>query len=431
MRDARHELADGRELLGLQQLRLRRLETIDRRGQLGVRLAQLVAHVPQAARRANFFGDVLGDLHHRRAGCARIDRRKRRHAQDLLVGERNLRALGARQRALGAVGRRFRARRGVMRERTANRARRAPAAAQSHFTARHPANRRHRPSEERGERRVAAEQSPVTIEDGDGIADRVERALPLLLAAPHRVVQAGVLNGDDNLAGDDGQQPLIGEVEARGRRCPDAQHAQQIVGNQQRQADAAAHHELGAVRRRDAWRQIFDDDGCASGDDLLARPRCRPIPESLHARRPDRRRHLVVPRPLVAQPNRRADRVKGPDDPLERPCQHIVELQRLADALGDLVDRLELPEETTVVYRHAVDEERSRCLWHTARRRSSVWHVSTGKTRAATAHVAFRARDPRGVSRLAKIRAVLEIRRGGRCFRNEKRARSRTETRRR
>ncbi len=43
VRDAGDELADRRQLLRLQQLRLRRLQPIERRGQLRVGLAQLVA----------------------------------------------------------------------------------------------------------------------------------------------------------------------------------------------------------------------------------------------------------------------------------------------------------------------------------------------------------------------------------------------------
>ena len=110
VRDAGDELTDRRELLGLEQLRLRRLEPIDRRGQLGVGLPQLVAHVPQPPRRANLFRDVLRDLHDRRAGRAGVDGRERRDAEDLLVGEGDLGALGARERAFRGRRRRVRAR---------------------------------------------------------------------------------------------------------------------------------------------------------------------------------------------------------------------------------------------------------------------------------------------------------------------------------
>ncbi len=95
VRDAGHQLTDRRELLGLKQLRLRRLQPLDRRRQLRVGLAQLVAHVPQPARGANLFGDVLRHLHDRRARRARIDGRERRDAENLLVRQRDLGALGA------------------------------------------------------------------------------------------------------------------------------------------------------------------------------------------------------------------------------------------------------------------------------------------------------------------------------------------------
>ena len=150
----------------------------------------------------------------------------------------------------------------------------------------------------------------------------------------------------------------------RRARGADAQDAEELVGREQRQADAAAHHELGAIDRRDAGREIFDDDGRARGDDLLARPRRRAIPETLHARRSNRRRHLVSSGPLVAQANRRADGVEGADDALQRSGQDVIELEGLIDALRDLVDGLEFPEQATVVNRHPVDEQRCRRLRH-------------------------------------------------------------------
>ena len=69
----------------------------------------------------------------------------------------------------------------------------------------------------------------MTIEHRDRIADRVERPLPLLLAVPHRIVQPRVLHGDDDLAGDDGEQPFVGEIEAPRARGAERQHAEQIV----------------------------------------------------------------------------------------------------------------------------------------------------------------------------------------------------------
>ena len=54
VRDAGDELADRRELLGLQQLRLRRLEAIDGRDQAAVGGGELVAHLLHRGARSGF-----------------------------------------------------------------------------------------------------------------------------------------------------------------------------------------------------------------------------------------------------------------------------------------------------------------------------------------------------------------------------------------
>ena len=50
----------------------------------------------------------------------------------------------------------------------------------------------------------------MLVEDRDRIADRVEGLFPFVLAASNRVVQPRVLHGDDDLPGDDREQPLVG-----------------------------------------------------------------------------------------------------------------------------------------------------------------------------------------------------------------------------
>ena len=69
VRHACDQLTNRRQLLGLKQLRLRRLQALHCCGELSVGLAQLFAHVLQPPRRTNFFGHVLRDLHDRSAGA--------------------------------------------------------------------------------------------------------------------------------------------------------------------------------------------------------------------------------------------------------------------------------------------------------------------------------------------------------------------------
>ena len=160
VRHAGDQLTNRRQLLGLKQLRLRRLQALDRRRELGVGLAQLFAHVLQPPRRTNFFGHVLRDLHDRSAGGRRD--RPPGNVVTLRIcsfGQRDLGAFGASECAIRRL--QWLRRRGTCRivgERTADGARGTAAAAQPDFAASHAANLGHRPAEQRRERQVAAQQ---------------------------------------------------------------------------------------------------------------------------------------------------------------------------------------------------------------------------------------------------------------------------------
>ena len=54
------------------------------------------------------------------------------------------------------------------------------------------------------------------------------------------VVQPRVLHGDDDLAGDDPEQALVGAIEPARARGADAEDADQVVAGEHRHADAAA-----------------------------------------------------------------------------------------------------------------------------------------------------------------------------------------------
>ena len=182
--------------------------------------------------------------------------RERRHAEDLLAGQRDLGA--------------FRA---FLQQRPADRARRAAAAAEPDLVARDARQFRDRTFQQRRQRGVAAQQLAALVEDRDRIADRVERPLPLLLAAADRVVQPRVLHRDDDLAGNQRQQTLVGEVEAARTRRAETENADERAAGDERQADAAAKRQVRAHGRRLLHLEVFDDDGGARRDDLIARAR--------------------------------------------------------------------------------------------------------------------------------------------------------------
>jgi hypothetical protein len=346
VRDAGDELTDRRQLLGLQQLRLRRLQPLERCRQLRVRFRELLAHVLQPSRRARLFGDVLRNLHDRGADGQAVDR-KRRDAEDLLIRESDLRSIHI-----------------VAGQRAAHGAIRKLAAAETDFPARGASNLGDRTADLVREREVPAQQVPLTIEYRDRIADRVERPFPFLLAAPNRIVQPRVLNRDDDLPRDDREQPLVSQLETARARCPHRQRAEQLVTCQKRQADAAAQDQIRPRRHRHVLREVLEHDRRPRGEHLFGRPRRRFAPELLQPRRPDRRRHLVRAGAFIAQAHGRADRVERARDALQGAREHVIELERAADALGNLVDRLQLPEQTTVVNRHLVDEQGRGCLCH-------------------------------------------------------------------
>ena len=67
MRHAGDELTDGRQLFGLEQLRLRRFQLVNGGDELRVGDRDLIAHLAQTPRAANFLGHVFRDLDDRRA----------------------------------------------------------------------------------------------------------------------------------------------------------------------------------------------------------------------------------------------------------------------------------------------------------------------------------------------------------------------------
>jgi hypothetical protein len=139
VRDARDQLTDGRQLLRLEQLRLRRLQPIERRLQVSIRLGELVAHQTEPPGRARFLGDVLGDLHDARASQPIVDR-KGRDAQNLLVRPRELAPIGD-----------------LLCQRPSDGARWTAAATQPHVRTDRTANLFHGPAKQRCQRGVAAQ----------------------------------------------------------------------------------------------------------------------------------------------------------------------------------------------------------------------------------------------------------------------------------
>ena len=137
------------------------------------------------------------------------------------------------------------------------------------------------------QRGIAAEQDSVAVEHGDGIADRVERPLPLLLAPPHHVVQPGVLNRDRDLPGHSRDEALIRQLEPVRRRGAERQRADQIGAGHHRHADRAQHRQVEGHAWRQSFAQVVDDVGRAVRDDVVARSKHR----------------AIEPRPLVHVPD--------------------------------------------------------------------------------------------------------------------------------
>ena len=128
--------------------------------------AELVAHLPQPPRGADFLGDVLRDLHDRR-------RRPPRRATGNVV---TLKISPVRERDLGAPGR------AVHRAPRQRRSRGNDPPQNPTLVARRAAQLRDRTAEERPRARRCRAAAAAAVEHGNGIADRVEGLLPLLLA---------------------------------------------------------------------------------------------------------------------------------------------------------------------------------------------------------------------------------------------------------
>src|SRR5262249_51962400 len=142
-------------------------------------------------------GHVLGHLNDG-STVAAIDHRKGGNAEDLPVCERDLgltRVVSHRSRddTIGvAVG------------------------TETDVITRGTPKRRHIPTEVIGERTIAAQKRAAAVEHGDRVGNRVERLLPIALPAANEIVQAGVLDRDPDLAGNDSEKPLICGLESSG-----------------------------------------------------------------------------------------------------------------------------------------------------------------------------------------------------------------------
>ena len=206
VRDAGHELADRRELLRLEQLRLRGLEPLERRHRARVGERQLVAHLLQPAGAADLLGDVLRHLHDRGSSGPPATGK----VVTLKIcpsGKRHLRSAAV--RACMARGHRAGASAHVARARCQMLAARSPRSAA--FTVAGPGSA--------ASAVLPRSSRSCAVEHGDRIADGVEGPFPLALAAADRVVEPRVLDRHRDLPGDDGEQPLVRRREPVRRRA--------------------------------------------------------------------------------------------------------------------------------------------------------------------------------------------------------------------
>jgi hypothetical protein len=200
-------IAESFSACGAAPVAFRRL---DGRDQAVVGGGELVAHLLHAPGVLDLDRHVLRDLHDRGA-VGGIDHRTGRHAEDPVAGTGDFFV------DAGAAGGPAD---GALRKRTA---------AEPDLVAREAAQRGHGPAQVRRQRRVAAEEAPVAVEDRDRVAHRVERGLPFLLAGADEGVQPRVLHADGHLVRDDPEEPLVLERKASRFRGADGQHADQIL----------------------------------------------------------------------------------------------------------------------------------------------------------------------------------------------------------
>ena len=188
--DARHQVADRRELLALDELRLE-----------GV-----------------LFGDVL-DEHHQAAVGLRVGHAGGGDAHRALQRRR---ARHERRRPLAAPGRVEQLHQGV----------RLAEQRLAQVLARHGLDR---PPQQGGQRPVGPPHAALLVHDRHALAQRVERRLPLFLGLPHEVEEPGVGEHDGGVRGERGQQPDVLGRETAAARIGDEQrphrHAVGIQGD--------------------------------------------------------------------------------------------------------------------------------------------------------------------------------------------------------
>ncbi len=198
MGDTRHELTDGRQLLGLDELRLRRFQLIHCRNEPAIRAGQLARHALEPARTKDFLRHIPGHLHDGRPGGGKAHW-KARDVEDRAVRQGDLtpgRAGGHLPAGTTITG--------------------VSPGAEADIPAGCAPQRRDGQREVLGERPIAHQQLAAAVEHRDEIAHHIEDLLPLVLPVPYRLMQPGVLDRHDNLTGDRREQALVCRVEARG-----------------------------------------------------------------------------------------------------------------------------------------------------------------------------------------------------------------------
>src|SRR3954462_496673 len=106
---------------------------------------------------------------------------------------------------------------------------------------------------------------------------------------------------------------------------------------------------------REKRARVVDHERRARANDLLAGRHSIPFqarPGFVHRRGADKRLLDEEPGDFFPETNRAADHVKRADRALQGADQYVVEVERSGNAVGDLVDGLEFPNQAAIVQIH-------------------------------------------------------------------------------
>ena len=144
-------------------------------------------------------------------------------------------------------------------------------------------------------------------------------------------MQPGVLYRDRNLAGDDGQEALVGRREPVRRVSANGQRAEQLFAGRHRHAQRADRHQpqIGAFRHQRP--QIFENHRRLRGNDLVARAQpleADLLPRVRQARIADKGVPFVRTGQIVAEADGSADALERAHHVLQRSGEDVAQLER-------------------------------------------------------------------------------------------------------